>query len=182
MAIVGLAGVVAVIDVAAAIGGEGQFLAPCGSGGAGPSARWRRRAGCPGRRCAGWRGCWPAARPGRRAPGRRAGSGRRSPASAIGMLPLDVVDPQALERPAGDRDIAVGRDPLGIDEVAQPVVAGDVVAAGDGLVGGDPERAGHAPIGVELEPCRCPRNSRGCRRRSSGVEVGRVGIGRSRRR
>ena len=28
---------------------------------------------------------------------------------------LDIVDPQALERPAGDRDVAVGADPLGVD-------------------------------------------------------------------
>ena len=58
---------------------------PCGSGGAGPSARWRRRAACPGRRCAGWRGCWPAVRPCRRGSGRRAGGGHRSRAARTGI-------------------------------------------------------------------------------------------------
>ena len=66
-------------------------------------------------------------------------------------LLLDVVDAKALERPAGDRDVAVAVDPLDIDEVAQHVVAADVVAAGDGLVGGGAERAGNAPVGIELE-------------------------------
>ena len=62
---------------------------------------------------------------------------------------LDVVDAQALEAQPLSRH-SVGADPLDIDEAAQHVVAGDVVLAGDGLVGRGPERAGHAPQGVEL--------------------------------
>src|SRR6185369_10231958 len=57
-------------------------------------------------------------------------------------LLLDIVDPQALERPAGDRNVGIGRDPLSIDEIAQAVVAGDVVAPGHGLVSGPAEGAG----------------------------------------
>ena len=49
-------------------------------------------------------------------------------------LLLLVVGTQALEHPPGDGDIAVCRDPLGIEDIAQPVVIGQVVAAGDGFI------------------------------------------------
>ena len=65
-------------------------------------------------------------------------------------LLLPVVGAQPFERPAGDRDVAVGADALGVDDVSQPVIVGDVVAAGEGLVARDPERGSDAPQRVEL--------------------------------
>src|SRR3954454_4013271 len=45
-------------------------------------------------------------------------------------LLLAVVNAQALERPAGDGDVAVGRNPLGIDDVAESIVVGVVITEG----------------------------------------------------
>ena len=97
-------GIVRVIEVAAAISGQGELLAP-----------WREapqvplRAGKGALRvlpvdAAGSPGCWPAARACRRRC-RPCGSGRRLPAAQSESL-LFVVGAQALERPAGDGDIA----------------------------------------------------------------------------
>src|SRR5262249_20296658 len=66
-------------------------------------------------------------------------------------LLLNVVDAETLERPGSDRNVGVGGNPLGVDEIAQAVVAGEVVAAGDGLVARPAERSGDAPFGTELE-------------------------------
>jgi len=52
------------------------------------------------------------------------------------QLALAIVDAQTLKRPAGDGDVAVGRNPFDIHEIAQPVVAGEVVAPRNRLVGG----------------------------------------------
>src|SRR4029434_7157626 len=59
---------------------------------------------------------------------------------------------KALESPAFDRNIAVERNPLGIDDAAQPVIARDVVPPCDRLVGCSPQRTGQRPIRVKLEP------------------------------
>ena len=64
---------------------------------------------------------------------------------------LDIVDAQPLECPAGNRDVAGAVDPFDIDEVAQHIVAADVVAAGDSLVGCGAQRPGDAPVRIELE-------------------------------
>ena len=64
----------------------------------------------------------------------------------------DVGEPQPLERPAGDRDVAVDGDPLEIGDRAQTIVARDVVAAHERPVGRVAAREGHAPIGAEDEP------------------------------
>ena len=66
-------------------------------------------------------------------------------------LLLDIVDSKPFERPAGNANVGMRIDPLGIDEVAQPVVVGDVVALGDGLVGRRAQRRRDAPDGIELE-------------------------------
>src|SRR5206468_358663 len=52
---------------------------------------------------------------------------------------LNVIAALALKCPARDRNIAVERNPLGIDEVAEEVVASDVIAARDRLVGRSPK-------------------------------------------
>ena len=63
---------------------------------------------------------------------------------------LDVVDAEALEGPAGERDIGIRADPLEIEKASQLVVAGDVILAGDSLVRRDTKGAGQAPQGIEL--------------------------------
>src|SRR6476661_6616721 len=65
-------------------------------------------------------------------------------------LLLLIVRAKALEHPAGERYIAVGRDPLGIDDAAQPVVVGEVITTGDGLVACGTDRCGDRPRGIEL--------------------------------
>src|SRR6187551_1710526 len=65
---------------------------------------------------------------------------------------LDVVYSKSLERPARDRNVTVGRDPLCVDRAAQPVVAGYVVPARHRLVARDACEAGDGPQRVELEP------------------------------
>ena len=79
-----LFGVGGVIDVAAPEGGQRQLLPPWRQPVQIPFARWRRRAGCPVRRCAGSPGCWLGARPCRRAAADRAAGARRSPAARSG--------------------------------------------------------------------------------------------------
>src|SRR4051795_12845435 len=46
---------------------------------------------------------------------------------------LDIVRAQPFERPAGNGDVGIRGDSLDIDDVAQPVVVRDVVAAGGRL-------------------------------------------------
>src|SRR5947209_19389895 len=65
-------------------------------------------------------------------------------------LLLLVVGAKSLESPAGDGDVAVGGDSFGFDDIAKPVVVGDVVSTGDGLVRRDPQRFRDAPHRVEL--------------------------------
>ncbi len=64
---------------------------------------------------------------------------------------LHVGGAQRLHRPAGDRKIAVARDPLGFHHGAQPIVAGDIVTAQEGLVGGQAGRARDRPVRPDLE-------------------------------
>ena len=87
---------------------------------------------------------------------------------------LVVVDAHPLERPAADRNIAFGADPLDLHEIAEHVVAGDVILARDRPVGGRAQRAGDAPMGVELELAvglEIPPEA------VVVIRVGRVGIG-----
>ena len=69
-----------------------------------------------------------------------------------GLHALDVGQPQALEGPAGDRDIGGVGDALGIDETPQPVVARNVVAPHEGAVGRVPAEARDRPLRAEDDP------------------------------
>src|SRR5438270_9846602 len=88
-------------------------------------------------------------------------------------LLLLVARTQPLEHPTGDRDVAVGSHALGIDDVAEAVVVGDVVAARHSLVAGDTDRGGDRPRGVELPAAVgvkiAAKSARG--RRRSGADL-----------
>src|SRR3546814_16487606 len=70
------------------------------------------------------------------------------------LHPLFVVDAQRLHRPASNREIAVAIDPLEPDRVAQPIVARNVVAAQEGVVGREPDRSADTPVRIELIAAR----------------------------
>ena len=141
--------IIGVVNVAASIAGEGQLLTPVGEGAHVPPCACERPLRVLSfetqdsqavrlqlQRSTDKRGIQPEARVDR---------GQRDR-----HLLLDVVDPQPLERPTGDRDVAVGVDPLDIDRASQAVVLGNVVAPRDRLVGSDPGEAGYAPLRVKL--------------------------------
>src|SRR3546814_6600355 len=69
-----------------------------------------------------------------------------------GLLPLIVIGPQRLHGPSGDGQIAFEADPLDLGKAAQPVVARNVIAAQEGVVGRHPARKAHPPQWIELEP------------------------------
>ena len=131
-------GIISVINVTAAVGRERQFLAPRRQAPQVPSragkGALRVLAFDPQDREAVRLELEPAAGDVVHAEARvdrRAGQSELSSA----RLP----DAQALERPAGDRDVGVGADPLHVDDIAQAIVIGDVVPPGHGFVARDAE-------------------------------------------
>ncbi len=110
------------IDVAAAVGGQSDLLAPRGEppevpSRAGEGALRVLPVDADDRQAVGLQ-LEPAARPTSFDP--EAGVDRWK---GDRNLLLPIVGAQALERPAGDRNVGIGADPLGVDEAAQPVVA-----------------------------------------------------------
>src|SRR3546814_20964637 len=65
---------------------------------------------------------------------------------------LIVIGPQRLHGPSGDGQIAFEAAPLDLGKAAQPVVARNVLAAQEGVVGRPPARKAHQPPWNELEP------------------------------
>src|SRR5688500_1174186 len=68
------------------------------------------------------------------------------------LLAADVGRSKALKGPAGDGDVAVAGNPLRVQHRAQPVVAGNVVAAKEGAIGDVTRGTCEAPARAQLKP------------------------------